>query len=240
MLQCFRVGWLLRHIILLGVVASLGQAQGSFVNLDFEDGSGSGELLSEVFPGWHFDPDFDTSYTALHLSSLPQRYLVHGGNGGAPLDGDNALMMAPTLADCLECAEDVGIQQTGLVPMGTESIRLLATPIDPLFIDDGGDSKAWRLFLGGVEIEFIDLDNAVFGANIPSFAGEIHQLRIEVDSTYYGNGTGEFLPEILFVESSFDNIQFSPLPVPEPNTALLLMCSTMLVACNRTCRFVGR
>jgi len=94
------------------------------------------------------------------------------------------------------------LSQTGLVPVGTESIDFLV----------GNGENAAVVTMNGVNIPLISISADEMAGDVLAFAGTIAQLTFSTtDSTAY---TGQWL--------YFDDIQFSSSPIPEPSTFSLL------------------
>ncbi len=104
------------------------------------------------------------------------------------------------------------LSQTGVIPSGTKSIS---------FLVDNREKDA-VVTLNGLNIPLASISGGRLGGNISALAGSLAQLTF---STTTGNRFGEFL--------YFDDIQFSPLEVPEPRTLALSTLGILLFALPR-------
>jgi hypothetical protein len=121
-----------------------------------------------------------------------------------------------------EAGSGATISQTGLVPIGTDSILFEAQPGDGTLV----------VSLGGEDLSFFALsiqsNYTLYGAAIPvGFVGQSEQLEFSALSAmetgiYPNNWT-------------LDNIQFSPSAVPEPSALGLSALGGLFVAWRR-CR----
>jgi hypothetical protein len=188
----------------------------TFENLDFEQatiaptpvGGASGPAdPSQCFPGWTVGGSGTVvSYNDLSIGApavdLMGPYFPNPP-GYVPLQGYYSVLLqyfgiagtAPSLS------------QSGLVPVGTESIN---------FLVGSGQSDA-VVTLNGVNIPLVSLPDGRWAGDVSAFAGTVAQLTLfPTSNTGYG---GNWL--------YFDDIQFSPSSVPEPNG--LSLCSICIL-----------
>jgi len=195
-----------------------------FVNLNFEDanlsGHGAGMVpATDAIPGW-------TAYTGRYAqSSIPYNFHPSAANVG--VWGANALPPALDGAYSIDLHSgsesygmDASISQTGLVPDNAASLRFIAQGAQSPF---GGELL---VFLGGQNILSVSSSSAgpgytLYSANIPSaLTGQTEQLAfiapIGIDNSW-----------------EIDDIQFSPLSVPEPNILALFALGGLLFVLRR-------
>ena len=175
-----------------------------------------------AFPGWTVLPNGSTYFTSTGYNTLS-------------LGGPAVILMGPDFPnrpgyDPLEGCYSVSLQyfgignppalsQTGLIPPGTESISIL----------EGNSTFGGGLVvaLNGINIPMAGIGGGYIGGNITAFAGTTAQLTI---STASPASVGS--PDWAY----FDDIEFSPSPVPEPGVlSLFSMC--LLLFCKRMKRF---
>jgi hypothetical protein len=112
------------------------------------------------------------------------------------------------------------ISQTGLVPVGTESL-LFEAHADPF-------QEFLSVSLGGQNLAFSAISTSanytLYGADIAAFAGQTETLAFSASS-----------PLSVGSVWTIDNIQFSPSSIPEPSAScLLLLGSGALMYVRRT------
>jgi hypothetical protein len=181
------------------------QGQG-FVNLDFEDatiaptpigGSTYPADPTQCFPGWTVGGSStvvmynDVSLGAPAVSLMGPDF--PNGAGYAPLQGSYSVLLQYFGID----GGPPSLSQTGLVPVGTQSISLLVPSGQ-----NGADSTATVVTLNGVNIPLVPIAGNRVAGNVSAFAGEEAQL------TFSTINAEDFL--------YFDDIQFSSSSVPEP------------------------
>jgi len=202
------------HVIQLVVISfSLLQTvsgQG-FVNLDFEEANvpptpvdtfGSFVDPALAFPGWTVLPNGSTYGTSVSYNDLslggPAISLMGpdfpNRPGYEPLDGSYSVLL-----QYFGIGNPPALSQTALIPAGTQSISILGNAV---------------ITLNGVNIPLIYNLNGAAAGDISAFAGQIAQLTIT---------TANSAPLGLRVLDYFDDIQFSPSPVPEPNIYILMI-----------------
>lgn len=226
------------------ILASMGSVHAqSFVNLGFEDirftppDPPQAIFLSwdQAAPGWSHSEGDSTEYVSYLLSHLgfSQNYVlldrsvadsrVISGSFAMSLHGGTFHEQEPR-GDYVQAF----IEQRGLIPAGTATLRLLANghrfsvtldgaPIDmrPDGLDPASPTYEQDLpsYAGG------------WSADISSFAGRIATLRIADADVPFAT------PQFLVV----DDIRL--LPVPEPSTAVLLLAGLLAGAGSGKMRF---
>jgi len=184
----------------------------SFVNLDFEQatiaptpvgGSTYPADPAQAFPGWTVGGTGTVvSYNDLSIGAPAVDLMgpnFPNGVNYTPLQGSySALLQYFGYA-----GTPPTLSQTGLVPFGTESIN---------FLVGTGESDA-VVTLNGVNIPLVSIPGGRLAGNISAFADTVAQLTFSTtDSTGYA---GNWL--------YFDDVQFSPVAVPEPGMFGLLV-----------------
>jgi hypothetical protein len=116
---------------------------------------------------------------------------------------------------------DVGLSQTGLVPVGTQSLQFYALPAFDSF-------GAFTVTMGGQDLSLTVISNAmnytIYGADISSFAGQAEQLSFNVLG-HTPQGSSEYL--------YLDSIQFSTQSIPEPSEFALVGLGTLFLNFRR-------
>jgi PEP-CTERM motif len=213
-----------------GAFVHSGTSQ-TFQDLDFEDAVivpdpssifyPNAVYASDALPGWTVTGGFmagvqgDIGYNEV---SLGAPYVgVSGINGSPPaLDGAYSLNL---YGGSVDVPTGVSISQTGLVPADAESISFIAVGPPPfaggsLMVSLGGQNISFSVLSSGAKYD-------LYGGNIPSeLDGQSEQLTIsapEGNNNYW----------------EIDDIQFSALPVPEPNSLGLFALGGLLMACRQ-------
>ncbi len=213
--QSMKIG--IKIFIALLVFCRNAQAQG-FVNMDFEDAtitptptgvSTFSADPTQCFPGWTVGGSGTVvSYNDLSLGAPAVDLMgpdFPNFVGYNPLEGSYSVLLQyfgiaggpPTLS------------QTGMVPVGTQSINFLV----------GNGESAAVVTLDGVNIPLSQISGGRLAGNISAFAGSVAQLTFTTptaNSQYYN----------LY----FDDIQFSSSPVPEPGILGLSALGGLLFA----------
>ncbi len=217
-----------RHFILLGCLAAAhGFGQGTFQNLNFEGAvvvsTGSGTIqFGPAFPGWtgYFGSSAltptssirynDPSIGAAALELMDSLYPGFGQFG--IISNHTALLQSDIRAGSV----DVSLAQTGVIPVGTMSLRFQALEKNPNGVVVSLNGQP--LLFGAVQ----DYGNWINGyaADISAWAGQTAELRF----TQRGAG-------LLSGDLYFDNIIFSPEAVPEPGTWALLALGSAALGC---------
>lgn len=209
-------------ILSAAVYAQQGQAQGAFQNLGFEsatvvripDDPFGRIYLAQAFPGWRGYiggvPETAAGYngTFLCCSTIS---LFGGDNPALAIAGTYSTALKAALGDDGQPA-DTAIAQTGLVPVGAQSLLFKAQALGP-----------FSVALAGQPLSVIALSSGpnytLFGADISAWAGQASELRFTALAT---QPQGSF-----FV---FDAVQFSAEPIPEPR-GVVFVASAGLLAC---------
>jgi hypothetical protein len=221
--------------ILLGAVGVIEPIHAAaFQNLDFEDtvvvdlGGDVPTWVVTSVPGWSFSL-WNPPGLGYHIAALPQQFLANdllpAELTWPPLEGHFSAAMA-TEPDCNggDCVTPIApfISQSGDVPAGTRSIRMLATNPRPYVLPgEAQEPTAWFLSLGGVEIPMIEVKPGLFSGDATAFAGSLAELRIGLNADYvaYIHFGSSLSP--VYSRGTFDDVEFSPLRfdvVPEGAT----------------------
>jgi hypothetical protein len=206
-------------ILSLALLASSAgiYAQGTFQNLDFESANipnatqpGSLVPVGMALPGW----SVNVGSVSNGIVTIPYDSISLGGALISVLDTNAGLGFVPlqgkyTAALFGGSSTAATIDQTGLVPIGSQSLQLAVYSVGAPFV----------VMLGGQTINMVPLSQVtrtgfpasytIYGGDISSsLAGQMEQLSI---SELTPAGTP---PSELFL----DDIIFSPSMVPEPST----------------------
>jgi hypothetical protein len=202
--------------ILVGVTLC-ARGQG-FVNLNFEAASTKPSPLgypllewSTAAPGWSHSSGGDTSYIyygGIH-TGLSQWYFLADAPG-TQLEGNYSLAFASGhLSSGINTPwVNAYISQTGTVPLGTLSLRMLAT-------------GPFAVFVGGVSVPMYSLGGNSYGGDISAFTGSLYEVKIMNTAT------------TLHTPTVVDNVLFSPVAVPEPSSIALSLLGMVLAICRR-------
>lgn len=201
-------------VLCLACAAISVQAQGSFQNLDFESATVSGTpgtfvSFGQAFPGWTgYVGGVQSSgavYDRVPMSTAGFAILDSGFSGpvgGGLIEGNFTAFLMSGAAGVGEQA-DATLEQTGLVPLGTQSLLFKAQVFSAL--------AYFRVTLGGQTLSLTALESGanytLYGADIYGWAGQTADLAFT--SLYPHPYTGE-IPVYL------DSIEFSAQSVPEP------------------------
>jgi hypothetical protein len=221
---------------------SAALAQTTFVNLDFEAASFVSTVphpfygniqASSAFPGWTvlngagptpWAWSNAVTYTPFASASL-------FSTAGNVIAGQYSITMfsGALSSNGTFVASDLALTQTGLVPAGSQSLRLAVR----------GD--VFNVSLGGTSLPLIPLSRAtnnflaytVWGADITGHANLSEELRITVpyDGVLL---TGHYHSIVL------DSIFFSPNPIPEPRVWSLLGLGALALVLFKVRRNRGR
>lgn len=215
-------------------------AQG-FINLNFEQATiapappnytpwdaDNPISATSALPGWTVYED-STLCTAVWGSPVAldetSVALVYGSY--SPIQGNYSVQLTAYADASSPYFRSSSISQTGLIPVGTESIEFLlaspsqagSVPPNPIVTLDGTP----------ISLSFISQSGGVttMGGNIGAFAGHTETLSFLCEAT-----TGGTFPtdENYF---NLDGIQFSTSPVPEPNVLALSAFGSALFAWRR-------
>jgi hypothetical protein len=198
----------IQHKILSLAIMSLFMqfacAQG-FVNLDFEDAivdSTPPNVLGNfidpaiAFPGWTVGGNYTVSF--YNDISLGASAVCLVGPEFPNVTGLTSLQGSYSVLFQYFGYPEISpptLSQTGLIPAGTQSISMLGGAL---------------LSLNGVNIPLVPAPDGRLAGDISSFAGSIAQLTLST---------------AILAPGFFDDIQFSPSPVPEPvSFSLIIIC----------------
>lgn len=202
-----------------------GHAQG-FVNLDFESANVSGYSpgslnvpTSAAFPGWN--GYFVTSTTTNQATHVWFDAISFGASAISLNDTNNGLgpivpFQGKYSAYLYGGSGNVSamITQTGMAPIGTESILM---EVSQFF--------GFVVTLDGQPVTMVPLQTfsnyTVYGGNIPAYSGQLVQLAITAPPTSS--------PNIVIL----DDIFFSPNIVPEPSGFALGTLGALLLGFHR-------
>jgi hypothetical protein len=208
--------------VCLGIVATgvCAFAQGTFQNLDFEQAStepvSPGSPLiwtTNAFPGWtvyaNGTPQPFVSYGEIYApsvagimdSNLPGN-LVLNGRFSASLGGSGLLN-----------GITASIGQSGVIPTGSESLRLLA--LGGFLVSFAGHPVPLQFLASGPG------GGAFYGADISAYAGQYGQLTFQ---------TG---PSSSVGVNLLDDISFSTLPIPEPGVFSIIALGASILSLRR-------
>ncbi|MBI5383105.1 MAG: PEP-CTERM sorting domain-containing protein [Verrucomicrobia bacterium] len=212
------------HLSLALILAGslVGHAQGTFRNLNFEEAnlpavSHGFEPVEDALPGW-------TVIYGTNVETLISRN-SYGFDGKSRVSiWEREVYPVPLAGRCfvdfLRYGLDltpVSIAQTGIVPADSLSLRFLVT-MTPWIAGD------MSVQLNGTELQMQVLGftggATVVGADVSAFAGQTVELRL-ISHPYQDAGVSQ---------TYLDNIMFSPEPVPEPATFVLLALGGALAA----------
>jgi hypothetical protein len=210
-------------------------AQGTFQNLDFESAtlvppSGGQVQFAPAFPGWigyiggtqqtaavHDLLALDSSAIGIIDSAFSNPY---GLPGGLIQGSFTAVLQAgvdPTPSGGHQPA-DTTLAQTGLIPVGTESLLFRAQ------LDVSGLSGSFGVSLGGQTLSLVPLqvgaNYIVYGADIHAWGGQ----TAELDFTAFAQR-----PHIGVNYLYLDSIEFSDQVVPEPGVFGLFALGALLL-----------
>ena len=204
-----------------------------FVDLNFESATlvpvpGSGGLFVEfpqAFPGWSESPGAYTTYalydtvpidsTAISIMDT-NPYPYASWLDGAVIQGKYSAILAAGNGPNLE-PTNVTLSQTGMVPVGTESLQFKAEEI----FDSSG---AFTVTLGDQTLSLTVLGTGtnytLYGANVSQWAGQTTDLAFTLLAEN---------PHINDEYLVLDAIQFSPEPIPEPSVIGLFSISALFL-----------
>jgi hypothetical protein len=193
-----------------------------FINLDFEEAvivpdssnpySPNAVYASDAIPGWTPTGFTGPTWVLYNTASAGSTSVSILGTSGFPpaLDGLFSVYLYGG-----GTAASASISQTGLVPVGTESL---------LFEAQQFGAGTLQVFLGNQNISFSALSTGanytLYGGNIPlAFAGQSEQLMFSaLEGENFWN---------------IDDIQFSSTAVPEPNEFALGTLGALLLGLRR-------
>jgi len=208
---------------LCGIIASISlcaNGQG-FVNFNFEQATVVPTVPTYGFldwnlavPGWNHGAGPDTSivyWGSEHLGITPYYLLMDSMSPvyapGTQLAGNYSLAFASGHANSQDFNSpwvNAYVAQTRTVPIGSLSLRLLAT-------------GPFAVTVGGVDVPMHALGGNSYGGNISAFAGSQYEVRI------INTATTIHTPTVV------DNVVFSSVAVPEPSSIALGIIGAVLL-----------
>ena len=197
------------------------QAQGSFVNLNFEHATIVVNPASPYYPDMVFASSaipFWTAYTyeqqqtdilydAIALSAAQVGIYDTNYPSLAPVQGRYSVVLAGEFSDNTTPHDSAAIAQTGRVPDTAESLTFWGQ-VGGLQVTFAGQVLPWVAIGSGPNY-------SIYGCDISAFAGQAGELRFTT------------LPN---TSALLDNIQFSPDPIPEPGVLALSALGALVVA----------
>lgn len=203
-------------ILFLSARCFTGQAT-PFINLDFERAIiPSGTQFIDSIPVGQAIPGWQSPYTGV---------IYDGLSIGGPLlsiedgKGQSLLPLSDSYSVLLNGGgtASVSISQTGRVPDGTSSLQFEAQSYGyPFSVSMGGQTLTPVVLSSSAAY-------SIYGADISSFSGQTATLTFT--SLPYDTPPPAFL--------LLDNISFSPNPIPEPSSLLLLASGIGLLTVSR-------
>jgi hypothetical protein len=204
--------WLIQFSSACLVFSAL--AQGNFRNLNFESANLSpvppgqfGGLVpsSNAIPGWSAflgtNQVTQVLQNNLTLGNASVDILGPNWSLGGIIEGQYTVVLQPGAGGGAGTNISASIAQTGLVPASTESLQLKVSAFSSFSVNLGGQDLS--LVLLGTGSNY-----SLYGANVPSFAGQVEQLTI---TALAAPNTANY----------FDSIVFSSNPIPEPSVVAL-------------------
>ncbi len=216
---------ILSAFTLLLASACLAFSQG-FANLDFESAQVIPLTQGADYPPYSIATTNALPGWAVYLGSSQQSQITD-----TPALGSTWVFLIATNG-ALSGNFSVGLQggstyssasisQTGLVPVGTESLQFeaqssLAAIPGSLVVSLGGQNILFSALSA-------DSNYTLYGGNIsPAFAGQTETLTFSALESIYGANNWDI-----------DNIQFSSIPTPEPSTVGLFALGGLLLGYRR-------
>jgi len=209
------------------------QGQGTFQNLDFESANlpypnspqpPTAVSFADAFPGWigyaginQLTTSFNngvsggsalvTLITPNTVSLSLSNYVISGHYTAVLATGVNGIDPVPPFISA-------AIAQTGLIPLGTQSLRFSVGSLSAV--------SDLRLTLNGQNIPIFPLSAGsnyqVYGGDISAFAGLTEELRFT-----------ELAISFPFVFAYLDDIEFSSQAIPEPGVFGLFVFGALLL-----------
>jgi hypothetical protein len=219
-MKTIKIRYLL-YTLAAGVVLSASAQE--FVNLNFE--SATVQTNDPTFgwldwnlaaPGWNHSSGSATAfiyYGQQHIGTEQIYFLMDATSPvwapGTQLAGNYSLAFASgnhTIGGVPQSWVTAFISQTGSIPASARSLWMLAT-------------GPFRVFLGGVEIGMATQGGNLYAGDISSFAGTTTELKIANAAPI-----GQYHDYAVV-----DDIEFSPIIVPEPSSVRLWIFGAALV-----------
>jgi hypothetical protein len=197
-------------------------SQGSFANLDFEHPItplvSRGDFtvsIADGLPGWTGYiggvPVDRIFYNTVSLGAAAIS-LHSSASGFPPIQGDYSVILQPSSFDTRSTAE---IAQTGQIPLNAVSLLFYGF-------------ERMEVTFGGLPLTLVTLETRsnyhLVGANVSAFAGQTGELKFLMPDLGFGS------PMVYL-----DDIQFSPQPVPEPDTLRLFVLGGLVFSLSCWC-----
>ena len=222
-------------VISLGCLSNTCRAQGTFQNLGFEQAnvppvpagqSGGFVAASNGLPGWIayyginqatqiLHNDFTTGSVNISIlgpTNGPLSLPIIEGNYSAFIQAGIDNITGTSLISA-------AIAQTGVIPLGTESIEFKLLPTTSY--------SGFAVTFAGQNISYGPISSTanyiLFGGDVSSFAGQTNELRFTASPTASDP----------FSSYELDSIVFSTSPIPEPGTWALLLCGAAVLGLYR-------
>jgi hypothetical protein len=195
------------------------KAQGTFQNLDFEQGNPGSVAFAQNVPVATVLPNWFAYYGDVQQTDVGYNVITTGATqislvGGSQfhIDGNYSVLLQPG-------PSGASISQTGLVPLGSDSLLFEANGSGPLDV-----------FIGGQNVSFSAVGSGpnytLYGANISAWTGDSESLTFLAVADGSPGGV------------TLDDISFSTSVVPEPNPIALTAIGGLLFALY--CRFAPK
>jgi len=209
-------------VAVVGLVLIRSASGQGFVNLDFESATlvspgAQSVQFAQAFPGWTVAPF--TTYALYNTMALDSAAIciidTKGSYLGSVIDGHyTALLQSGLTNENPAFSSDTTLSQTGLVPLGTQSLQFKAmTGFDAsgrFAVTLGGQTLSLTILGGGTNY-------ALYAANVSQWAGQTVQLSFTVFAE---------IPHRNDEQLFLDDIQFSNQPVSvSPGTNLVAWIS---------------
>jgi len=198
-------------------------SQGTFQNLDFESANlslvpsgqfGTFQPISNALPFWTAYLGTNQITQILHnnffLGTATVSILGPEWTFTRLIDGAYTVILEPGVSG--QDVVDVSIAQTGLIPLGAQSIRFKSDPSPHHFGVSIGDDIV-PVFLMGTNADYFS-----YGADITIFGGLTRELRITA-----------FFQDLDNRHDYLDSISFSNQPIPEPSLLGLFALGSSLL-----------
>jgi hypothetical protein len=183
---------------------------------------------ASALPGWTIRED-GIICTAVWgtPSALDETSVALVSAGNAPIQGSYSVLLSAYADAPSNLYRNSSISQTGLVPVGTQSIQFLIAKPSPA----SSIQPIPMITLNGTSISLLAISQSggvtTMAGNVSAFAGTTATLTVLCEAT-----TGSTFPanENYF---NLDGIQFSSVVVPEPSAIALTALGALLLAFRR-------
>lgn len=203
-------------IVLTLLTAHPLNGQGVFQNLGFENSSIPQDhppgfvAIADALPGWNgylgTNQQTEVFYNSVSLGAPNISLVGTNGVGGRSIEGGYSVILQGGTTELMPVS--ASIDQSATIPSNAQSLQWKAV-LEP--------TSNFEVTIGGQALEMIVLFTGstytLFGADITTFAGQMHELRITSLST----------AQRPFSSVNIDSLVFSPEPVPEPTTLALVL-----------------